>query len=321
MPTKSSGRWESDAQIIVGSLAGLGRRTDLGFAQDDIPIQVAQIDRMVTREAKVLIVAAIDAQTLTDILHKAGDAGVTILAYQTFVEGSPDVDYYVAFDNFKVGVLQARSIETGLDLKSGDGPFNVELFAGSPDDVDAELRFKGAMSILQPYLDSGKLVVKSGQTKFAQIGTLHSDAAAAKDRMDAILHSDFTSERIDAVLSPTDAISQGLIASLKSDGYYTAAKPGPIVTGHGADVASIKSILAGEQTATVFEDSRLLAAQAATMADQILAGATVDTNDAETYDIGGRIVPSFLLEPVSLDRSNVQKQLVDTGYYKPSDLR
>ena len=321
MPTKSSGRWASDGQLIVDDLTALGRQADLQFAENDIPIQVSQVDRIVGRGAKVLVIAAIDGTTLTDILRKAGDANVRVIAYDTLVMESPAVDYYVTFDSFRAGVVQAQSIETRLGLKTRSGPFNIEVFAGSPDDIDAEIRLKGAMSILQPYLDDGKLVVKSGQTRFAQVATLRGDPVAAGARMDSIVKSDYENTRIDAVLSPSDGLSQGIIASLKAAGYYSAASPAPVVTGLGAEVASIKSILAGEQTSTVFEDSRLLAAQAAATADQVLAGGAVETTDTTTYDNGAKIVPSFLVVPIGVDRSNVQKELVDSGYYKASDLR
>lgn len=321
MPTKSSGRWASDGQLIASGLTALGRQVDLEFAEEDIPIQVEQIDRMITRGARVLVVAALDGTTLTDILLKAGAANIRVIAYGTFITESPAVDYYVTFDSFKAGVLQAQSIETRLGLGTGTGPFNIELFAGDPDDVDAEIMFTGAMSVLQPYLDKGKLVVRSGQTKFGQVATIHSNPADAGARMETIAQSNYENDRIDAVLSPSDSMSQAIVASLKAGGYYSATSPAPVITGLGAEVPSIKSILAGEQTSTVFEDSRLLAAQAATMANQILGGGSVDTNDTKTYDNGAKIVPSFLVDPVGVDRANVQKELVDSGYYKASDLR
>jgi putative multiple sugar transport system substrate-binding protein len=321
MPTKSTGRWAADGQLIASDLTALSRQSDLQFAEDDIPIQVAQVDRIIGRGAKVLIVAAIDGTTLTDILQMAGDANVRVIAYDTLVMESPAVDYYVTFDSFRAGVLQAQSIEARLGLRTGSGPFNIELFAGSPDDIDAETRLKGAMSILQPYLDDGKLVVKSGQTRFAQVATPRADPVSAGARMDSIVKSDYENARIDAVLSPSDGLSQGIITSLKAAGYYSAASPAPVVTGLGAEPASINSILAGEQTSTVLEDSRLLAAQAATMADQILAGGVVETTDTTTYDNGTKIIPAFLVAPVGIDRTNVQKELVDSGYYKASDLR
>jgi putative multiple sugar transport system substrate-binding protein len=321
MPTRSSGRWASDGQLIASSLTALGRQTDLEFAEEDIPVQVEQIDRMIARGARVLVVAALDGTTLTDILLKAGAANIRVIAYGTFIMESPAVDYYVTFDSFKAGVLQAQSIETRLGLGTGTGPFNIELFAGDPDDIDAEIMFMGAMSVLQPYIDKGKLVVRSGQTKLGQVATIHFDPADAGARMETIANSNYENDRIDAILSPSDSMSQAIVASLKAGGYYSAASPAPVITGLGAEAPSIKSILAGEQTSTVFEDSRLLAAQAATMANQILGGGSVDTNDTKTYDNGAKIVPSFLVDPVGVDRANVQKELVDSGYYEASDLR
>ena len=159
------------------------------------------------------------------------------------------------------------------------------------------------MSILQPYIDSGVLVVQSGETKFPeQVGTLRWDGDAAQARMDNILSSKYADKKVDAVLSPYDGISRGIIASLKQVGYYSADKPGPVVTGQDAELPSVKSILAGEQTSTVFKDTRLLAAKVAEMVDQLLTGQTVDVNDTKTYDNGIKVVPSYLLPVVSVDQ-------------------
>jgi putative multiple sugar transport system substrate-binding protein len=230
------------------------------------------------------------------------------------------VDFYATFDNFKVGVLQASYIEEKLGLKAGKGPFNIELFAGSPDDNNATFFFNGAMSVLQPYLDSGKLVVKSGQTKFAQVATLRWDGGLAQSRMDNLVSKAYTNANVDAVLSPYDGLSRGIISALKSAGYGTPAKPLPVVTGQDAELASVKSIIAGEQTQTVYKDTRELAKAAVQMTNAVLSGGTPEVNDTKQYDNGVKVVPSFLLDPVNVDKSNYEQVLVQGGYYTAAQL-
>jgi putative multiple sugar transport system substrate-binding protein len=322
MPTKSSARWIADGDNLVKSLTAAGYTTDLQYAEDDIPTQVSQVENMITKGAKALVIAAIDGTTLTDTLQKAADAGIKVFSYDRLIRNSPNVDYYAAFDNFAVGVAQAGSIVDSLKLATEKGPFNLELFAGSPDDNNAGFFFNGAMSVLQPYIDKGVLVVKSGETKFPeQVGTLRWSGDAAQARMDNILSSKYADGRVDAVLSPYDGISRGIIASLKQVGYYTADKPGPVVTGQDAELPSVKSILAGEQTSTVFKDTRTLAAKVADMVGQLLSGKTVDVNDTKTYDNGIKVVPSYLLPVTSVTKDNVTQALVDTGYYTADQLK
>jgi putative multiple sugar transport system substrate-binding protein len=321
MPTKSSSRWISDGNSMVEAFESLGYQTDLQYAEDDIPTQVAQIENMVTKGASVLVIAAIDGVALSDVLATAADAGVKIIAYDRLIRESANVDYYATFDNFQVGVIQATSIVDELDLANQAGPFNIELFAGSPDDNNAYFFFDGAMSVLQPYIDDGKLVVGSGQTDFDQIAILRWDGSVAQARMDNLLSSTYASgDRVDAVLSPYDGLSRGIISSLKGVGYYAADLAGPVVSGQDAELESVKSILAGEQTSTVFKDTRDLAAQTAKMADQLLAGETVEVNDTETYDNGVKVVPSFLLVPVAVNADNVQSVLIDSGYWSSDDI-
>ena len=150
MPTKSSARWIADGDNMVKVLQARGYKTDLQYAEDDIPNQLAQIENMVTKGSKVLVIAAIDGTTLSDVLQKAADKGVKVIAYDRLIKNSKNVDYYATFDNFQVGVLQAQSIEKSLNLKAGKGPFNIELFGGSPDDNNAFFFYNGAMSVLQP---------------------------------------------------------------------------------------------------------------------------------------------------------------------------
>lgn len=320
MPTKSSERWVGDGQNMAKEFEALGYTADLQYGEDVIENQVSQIENMITKGVKILVIAAIDGGSLTDVLQKAHDQGIQVIAYDRLIMNSEYVDYYATFDNFKVGVQQAAYIEEKLGLKDGKGPFNIELFGGSPDDNNAYFFYDGAMSVLQPYIDSGKLVVRSGQTKMEQIATLRWDGATAQARMDNLLSAHYSTENVDAVLSPYDGISIGILSSLKGVGYGTGDKPLPIVTGQDAELASIKSILAGEQTQTVFKDTRELAKKAVAMAQSILEGTEAEVNDTETYDNGVKVVPSYLLEPVSVDKDNVEKTLVETGYYTKEEL-
>lgn len=319
MPTKSSERWVSDGENMAKEFEKLGYRTDLQYAEDVVENQISQIENMITKGVDILVIASIDGEALTDVLQKANEQGIDVIAYDRLIMNSDHVSYYATFDNFQVGVLQGTYIEEKLGLKDGEGPFNIELFAGSPDDNNAYFFFDGAMSVLKPYIDSGQLIVKSGQTDFDQIAILRWDGETAQARMDNLLSAHYTTEKVDAVLSPYDGISIGIISSLKGVGY--GKEDMPIITGQDAELASVKSIIAGEQTQTVFKDTRELAKKAVTMAEAVLKGKEAEVNDTETYDNGVKVVPSYLLEPVSVDISNYKEVLIDSGYYTKEDLQ
>lgn len=321
MPTKSSARWIDDGNNMVKVLKERGYTTDLQYADDDIPNQLAQVENMITKGAKVLVIAAIDGTTLSKALQNAADRGVKVIAYDRLIRGSKNVDYYATFDNFQVGVLQANSIVDKLGLKQGKGPFNIELFGGSPDDNNAFFFYDGAMSVLKPYIDSGKLVVRSKQMGMDKVGTLRWDGAVAQARMDNLLSAFYGKDKVHAVLSPYDGLSIGILSSLKGVGYCTAQQPCPIVSGQDAEIPSVKSMLRNEQYSTVFKDTRELAKVAANMVDAVLAGKQPEINDTKTYNNGVKVVPSYLLKPVAVDSSNWKKVLVDSGYYKESQVK
>ena len=321
MPTKSSARWIDDGNNMVKVLKERGYNTDLQYAEDDIPNQLSQVENMVTKGVKALVIAAIDGTTLSDVLKQAKAKGITVIAYDRLIRGTPNVDYYATFDNFQVGVLQAQSIEQGLGLKEGKGPFNIELFGGSPDDNNAYFFYNGAMSVLQPYINDGKLVVASGQTGMAKVSTLRWDGATAQARMDNLLSAFYGNKRVDAVLSPYDGLSIGIISSLKGVGYGSASQPMPVITGQDAEVPSIKAMLRGDQYSTIFKDTRDLARVTADMVDAALEGKAVTVNDTKTYNNGIKLVPSYLLKPVVVDRSNWEKVLIDSGYYRRTQFQ
>mgnify|MGYP001435584350 CR=1 FL=1 len=320
MPTKSSARWIADGENMVKVFEAAGYDTDLQYAEDDIPTQLTQIESMVANGADVLVIAAIDGATLTDVLQKAKDAGILVMAYDRLLVNTDNVDYYSTFDNFQVGVLQASQIVDALDLENAAGPFNVELFGGSPDDTNAYYFYDGAMSILQPFIDSGKLVVQSGQMGMDKVSTLRWDGATAQARMDNLLSAYYADKRVDAVLSPYDGLSIGILSSLKGVGYGSAEQPMPVVTGQDAEVPSVKSILAGEQYGTIFKDTRELAKVTAEMVDAALKGAEVPINNTTTYTNGVKFVPSYLLVPYSVDATNWRELLIDSGYYTADQI-
>jgi putative multiple sugar transport system substrate-binding protein len=321
MPTKTSMRWIDDGNNMVKALAAKGYKTDLQYADDDIPNQLAQIENMVTKGVKVLVIASIDGTTLSNVLQKAADKGIKVVAYDRLIVGSKNVDYYTTFDNFSVGVLQAQSIEKALGLKAGKGPFNIELFGGSPDDNNAFFFYDGAMSVLKPYIDKGKLVVRSKQMGMEKVGTLRWDGAVAQARMDNLLSAYYGKDKVHAVLSPYDGLSIGILSSLKGVGYGTPKQPYPYVTGQDAEVPSVKSMIRKEQGSTIFKDTRELAKVTANLVDAILSGKKPEINDTKTYNNKVKVVPSYLLKPVSVDISNYKQVLVDSGYIKEEQLK
>ncbi|TKT74613.1 sugar ABC transporter substrate-binding protein [Aquamicrobium sp. LC103] len=321
MPTKSSARWISDGNSMVEQFKAAGYETDLQYAEDDIPNQLAQIENMITKGVNVLVIAAIDGTTLSNALENAHAADIKVIAYDRLIRDSEHVDYYATFDNFKVGVQQANSLVAGLQERFGEGPYNVELFGGSPDDNNAFFFYDGAMSVLQPMIDAGKVKVLSGQMGMDKVGTLRWDGAVAQARMDNLLSAYYTNERVHGVLSPYDGLSIGILSSLKGVGYGSGDMEMAIVSGQDAEVPSVKSILAGEQYSTVFKDTRELARVTVGMVDALMGGGEPEINDTKTYNNGVKVVPSYLLEPVSVDKSNWEEILVGSGYYTKEQIQ
>ena len=321
MPTQSSERWIKDGKTMKDILEGKGYTVDLQYAEDDIPTQKSQIENMITKGAKVLIIAAVDGSTLSATLDQAGKDGVKVIAYDRLLVDTDAVSYYATFDNRGVGKLQAQSLVDGLKALKGDGPYNVELFAGSPDDTNSFYFYSGAMDILQPLIDAGTVVVVSGQMKQEEIGTLRWDGAVAQTRMDSLLVANYTDKQLDGVLSPYDGISRGIISALTSFGYQPGTANWPVVTGQDAEAASIKLIITGEQYSTILKDTRDLAKVAANMVDAVLAGTEPEINDTTTYNNNIKVVPSYLLVPYTVTVDNYQKLVMDSGYLTADDIK
>ena len=319
MPTKVSARWIADGDNIVKVLQSRGYQTDLQYGEDDVPNQVSQIENMITKGCKVLVVAAIDGSTLTQVLAGAARSGIKVIAYDRLIRNTPNVDYYATFDNFKVGVQQATSIVQGLEKRPG-GTHTIELFGGSSDDNNAFFFYDGAMSVLQPMIDQKKLEIPSGQKGMDKVATLRWDGATAQARMDNLLSAYYSRRKLDAVLSPYDGISIGIISSVKGVGYGSPDLPMPVISGQDCEVPSIKAIIRGDQYASIFKDTRDLAKVTADMVDALLTGKQIEVNDTKSYNNGVKVIPSYLLTPVIVTKDNWQKTLIDSGYYKASQF-
>ena len=324
MPTQTSERWIADGDAVKKGLEDLGYTVDLEYANDDIPTQTQQIDQMITKGAKVLIIAAIDGTALSSQLDTAAAAGIKVLAYDRLIRDNKNVDFYVTFDNLKVGVQQATSLLIGLGVLNADGsagtakgPFNIELFAGSPDDNNATFFFNGAMTVLQPFIDSGVLVVKSGQTDFKQVAIQQWKQDVAQTRMENLLTSAYADgAKVQGVLSPYDGLSRGIITALQNASYGPGIDKGmPIITGQDSEIASVKLIADGVQYSSIFKDTRKLAAQAVTTTQALITGAAPEANDTTTYDNGVKVVPSFLLQSDVVTKDTIQSVLIDSGYW------
>jgi putative multiple sugar transport system substrate-binding protein len=332
MPTQTSERWIADGNNVKEQLEGEGYAVDLQYANDDIPTQSQQIDQMITEGADILVVAAIDGTALSGQLENAAANNIPVISYDRLIRDSENVDFYVTFDNFQVGVAQGNALLRGLGLQNEDGspgtatgPFNVELFAGSLDDNNAFFFWDGAMSVLQPLIDDGTLVVKSGQTSIEQAAILRWQQETAQRRMEDLLTSAYNDgSRVDGVLSPYDGLSRGIITALQNAGYGPTldAQPQPmaVVTGQDAEIASVKLINDGVQSSTIFKDTRLLAEQAVAAASAFAEGNEPEANDTETYDNGVKVVPSYLLPVETVFADDIQSVLIDSGYWTQEEV-
>ncbi|SKA93013.1 monosaccharide ABC transporter substrate-binding protein, CUT2 family [Agreia bicolorata] len=325
MPTRSLERWINDGEQLQKSLEGAGCTVDLQYADNKTDQQISQIQNQVAGGAKILVIAAIDGKVLAPVLDEAKKQNATVIAYDRLINGTDNVDYYATFDNYKVGTLQGQYIETQLGLKDGKGPFNLEPFAGSPDDNNAKFFFSGAWDVLQPYVEKGQLVVPSGKAPksdddWASIGIQGWASDKAQAEMDNRLSSFYTGDqKVNVVLSPNDSLAIGIEASLKSAGYTPGASY-PIITGQDADKANVKAILDGEQSMTVWKDTRALGDRVFQMIKSIAAGEKPEVNDTKTYDNGNKVVPSYLLDPEVVVKDDVQTKLIDSGFLKASDV-
>ncbi|MDF2802961.1 MAG: chvE [Anaerocolumna sp.] len=319
MPTKDLQRWNQDGSNMKAQLEAAGYTVDLQYANNDISTQVSQVENMITNGCTALVIASIDGGSLGTVLAKAKESNIPVIAYDRLIMDSDAVSYYATFDNYMVGTIQGNYIVDALDLKNAAGPFNIELFTGSPDDNNARFFFGGAMDVLNPYIESGKLVVVSGQKKFEEVATLNWSTEEAQKRMENLITANYANgTKLDVVLSSNDSCAIGISNALQSS---YQGDTFPVLTGQDCDITATKNILAGKQSMSIFKDTRTLAAKVVEMVDAIMTNTEVPVNDKETYDNGKGIVPTFLCEPVFADKSNYKELLIDSGYYTEDQLK
>lgn len=317
MPTKDLQRWNQDGENMKSELEKAGYEVDLQYANNDIGTQVSQVETLISNGAKVLVVAPINGESLGDPLSQAKEAGIQVIAYDRLIMNSDAVSYYATFDNYMIGEKQGQYIEEKLDLKNAEGPFNMEIFGGDPGDNNANFFYGGAIDVLQPYIDSGKIVVPSGSTEFSAVATEKWDSALSQSRMDAILASNYAGgEKLDAVLCSNDSTALGVENALSA---YTGEWP--VITGQDCDIANVKNIIAGKQSMSIFKDTRTLAAQTVKMVDAIMQGEKAEVNNTTDYDNGSGVIDTYLCEPIFADVDNYKELLLDSGYYTEDQLQ
>ncbi|MBW3085812.1 Multiple sugar-binding periplasmic receptor ChvE [Austwickia sp. TVS 96-490-7B] len=302
LPQKTSENWSLAEQLFKDGLSKAGFKSDVQFANNGVSEQQNQIQTMITKGAKVIVIGAVDGGQLSSQVKAAHDAGAVVIAYDRLILNAQDVDYYVAFDNFKVGQLQGQALLDGMHAKKENGPYNVELFAGSADDSNSKVFFEGAMSVLKPKIDDGTLKIASGQKDFSQVTTQGWKAENAQKRMDALMTSNYSSATLDGILSPNDTLARAAITSVKA-----ANKPVPVVTGQDSEVESVKSIMAGEQYSTINKDTRKLVEATMDMLTSLQKGQKAKVTDEKQYNNGVKVVPANLLEPVIVTKANARE--------------
>ncbi len=319
MPTKDLQRWNQDGSNMEAQLKKAGYEVDIQYANNDVATQVSQVENMISNGCEVLVIASIDGESLGTPLSQAKEAGIPVISYDRLLMNSDAVSYYATFDNYKVGTKQGEYIEEKLDLKNADGPFNLEIFTGDPGDNNANFFYNGAMDVLKPYIDSGKLVVPSGQIDFATVATANWSTETAQNRMDTIISGNYAdgSNKLDAVLCSNDSTALGVENALEAAG----VAEWPIITGQDCDIANVKNLIAGKQSMSVFKDTRELANQTVKMVDAIMQGKEAEVNDTKSYDNGTGIIPTFLCDPIVTTTDNYKELLIDSGYYSEDDLK
>ena len=324
MPTKSLERWNRDGAYLKEQFEAAGFEVELTYSDNDAVQQNNDIANMIADGVEVLVIVAIDSDSLSSVLKDAEDAGILVIAYDRLINNA-NVAYYVSFDNYTVGVLQAQYVIDALDLENaGDKTYNIEFTAGDPADTNAAYFFNGAFDTLKPFIDAGTLKIPSGKTTFEQVATPAWSTDTALENFQNTLASYYGDGTVlDIALCSNDSTAAGVAQAIISD---YAGDNQPIVTGQDGDIGNLQNIVDGYQTMTVYKNVSDEAGVTLVLVSAILAGEEPGEElcekfeaeaafDTETYDNGLGVVPSYLLVPYSIDKDNLDL-LVETGNYE-----
>ena len=331
LPTQSLKRWEQDGFLLKSQLEAAGYEVELQYSKEtddnyiDVSTQIAQIEAMISGGCDVLVIAPGEGEALVNVLEGAKEKKIPIIAYDRLIRNSDARLYYVSFDNYAVGSVQAKFIIDALELENAEGSFTMELFEGDLSDGSSGLFYRSAMEVFQPYIDKGKLVVPSGQIKKTEVWTEGWSTEKAEERMKTLIKSEGygpDGKKLDAVWCANDSIAQGVTKALL-DGGYTAGENFPIITGQDCDLASTKNILAGTQSMSIIKDTRDLVSRTVTMINSIMKGEEPEVNNTEDYYSGSDEIPipTYLCMPVACTTENYKELLIESGYYTEDELK
>lgn len=301
LPWLGTQNWAEADEMFNSKLKEAGFEPLVQHADNKVTTQQQQIESMVQNGAKVIVVGPVDGSQLGGVLEEAAAAGIFIIGYDRLIENTTAIDGVVQFDSIKTGVLQGEALLAGLAAQKGAGPYNIELFGGGPADPNAPNFFEGAMSVLQPKIDDGTLVVVSGQTDFTQAATLDWDNAKAQARMDSLLSGFYSDKEIHGVLCPNDGIARAVITSSEQAGQKL-----PVTSGLDAENETVKWIWEGRQYSTVAKPTDTLVSKTIDIIKSLQAGKAMPASDITTNN-GMKEVDIYALAPLVVTKENIKE--------------
>lgn len=326
MPTKSLERWNRDGSYLEEQFKKEGYDVEIIYSDNDTEQQVKDLQSMISDKVDILVVAAVDGDTLSTVLEDAKEQNIPVISYDRLIMNTDAISYYVSFDNYKVGQLQGQYIIDTLKLDSPKKKYNMEITAGDPADNNSIFFYNGAMDILKKYIDDGTVNIVSKQKEFDKVVTPQWSVDEALNRMQDILSTFYAdgNNQLDIALCSNDSTALGVTQAIESD---YAGKNTPLITGQDGDIENLKNIIDGKQAMTVYKAIEKEAVVTLELVKSILDGENSDASltdkfdcecsyDTESYHNSIKKIPSYLLVPEVITKDNYKEKLVDTGYYE-----